>query len=569
MGTATALRQKVSGLLDFLEPEERQEIARLARRESRVDPVKRLLDPAFNDMLWYYEHSRIDTEIPGKLHARQMEILKSPAKHRWFFGGNQSGKTTAGAVDCVLLALGRHPWRQTWQAPVTIWASALTWELWEKILLPELLTWIPYNRILAAPEPHRHSTNRDILIRADNGRISRITGKAAEQGADKYQSARVHQVWLDEEHPEQVWNEMQPRLVRHGGSTLATLTPLKGLTYLYHRIYEPAKRGALDRKLHFVGHAGMADNPSISKDSIAAIKEELKHNPAQLEARLYGRFVKPSGLVLPFDEEKHRLPEAVTGRDLEQFVAMSSQFAAAVDFGIWRFAFLFAAADENGHLTIVEEVFSQRESLERRAQKIHDCLARFSLPAHMVPIVGDCANPQDILELNLAFERIGSPYRVAAVDAEKKIIRVGVERLENLMNRGALRFRRELGDGAVWYLGMNAATGGKPVEGSRLFWEMNNWRYPQTDDGKVQKDLPDDASADGADMMAALRYLVMSWWQRQAGAPKRRRNEDTHEIPEQLKRKRESAEIYTPSMVGPAADSRLPGWRMPRWGGES
>jgi phage terminase large subunit-like protein len=114
--------------------------------------------------------------------------------------------------------------------PFTGWASALTWELWEKILLPELLTWIPPWRIIDAPPPFKQSTKRDIVILADNGRESRITGKAAEQGADKYQSARVDKVWLDEEHPETVWDEMQPRLLRYGGTTLGTMTPLSAQT---------------------------------------------------------------------------------------------------------------------------------------------------------------------------------------------------------------------------------------------------------------------------------------------------------------------------------------------------
>jgi hypothetical protein len=61
--------------------------------------------------------------------------------------------------------------------------------------------------------PRMHSTKRDIVIFADNGTESLITGKAAQQGADQYQSARVHRVWLDEEHPEAVYDEMQPRLL--------------------------------------------------------------------------------------------------------------------------------------------------------------------------------------------------------------------------------------------------------------------------------------------------------------------------------------------------------------------
>jgi hypothetical protein len=65
--------------------------------------------------------------------------------------------------------------------------------------------------------------------------------------------------------------------------------------------------------------------------------------------------------------------------------------------------------------------------------------------------------------------------------------------------------------GKTWRLGMGAAKPGKPVEGSRLIWELGFWQYPKAEDGKVQKDEPDDATADGADSCDALRYLVMTW----------------------------------------------------------
>jgi phage terminase large subunit-like protein len=212
-------------------------------RSASADPLALLFDPGFTDVLWEYEHSRVDGLLPGELHPKQLEQLRSQARLRALFWGNQTGKTILGAVDVVMLALGRHPWRQFWQPPIVQWASALTWELWENILLPEVLTWIPRERILDAPEPFRHSTKRVIRLRADNGRESRITGKAAEQGPDRYQSARVHQVWLDEEHPESVFDELRPRLIRFGGGTLMTMTPLKGYSWVYSRIYDPWRLG--------------------------------------------------------------------------------------------------------------------------------------------------------------------------------------------------------------------------------------------------------------------------------------------------------------------------------------
>lgn len=471
------------------------------------DPLLRLLSEKWTETLWEYEHSRTDPFIPGNPHPKQWEVLRAPARHRWLFWGNQCGKTTIGAVDVALLALGRHPTHQKWAPPLNCWASALTWEMWETVLLPELLTWIPKDRIVDAPEPYAKSNKRTILVRADNGRISRIEGKSAEQGAAKYQSRRLHVFWLDEEHPEPVWDEVQPRLLRHGGITIATMTPLKGLTWVYERIYEPYKAGKTEQGAHFCSHAGLMDNPSIGKKEIADMTRELQNNPAMLQARLYGHFVRPQGMVLPFDT-KHF--EHLDDLSLTTLLARGKIYVG-IDFGLWRFAAVIGCADRAGRMHIVDELFSQRESLDTRAEALHNKLSALGAPKG-TPIWGDCANPQDIVELNNCLRRINSPYRVNGVAAENKVRKVGVERIENLMNRGAFFVRRGTNAGVTWFLGMNASKQGKPVEGSRWVWEARNWLYPKAEDGKIQKDEPDDASADGSDMMAATRYLVMSWW---------------------------------------------------------
>jgi phage terminase large subunit-like protein len=151
----------------------------------------------------------------------------------------------------------------------------------------------------AAAVPEGHA--RDIIIRADNGKLSRITGKAAEQGAERYQSARIHRVWLDEEHPEAVWDEMQPRLLRHGGDTLATMTPLKGYTWVHGRVYEPAQTGKVSPIAIGSRTRASKDNPSITPAALDELEQELKHNPSQLAARRDGMFVRPIGAVWPFD----------------------------------------------------------------------------------------------------------------------------------------------------------------------------------------------------------------------------------------------------------------------------
>lgn len=492
--------------------------------ETYVDPIARLLDPAFTETLWEYEASRTEERIPGQLHPKQREVFETLARHYWLFWGNQVGKTTTGAVTVVSACLGRHPvLNKLWKPPLTCWASALTWELWENILLPELLTWIPPDRLIDAPEPYKASTKRHILIRADDGSISRITGKAAEQGAGKYQSARVHIFWADEEHPQAVWDEAQPRLLRHGGVTLNTMTPLKGLSWVFHRIYEPWKKGQTRAGDHYVSHAGVADNPSIKPEEIAALERQFQHSPAQLAARKFGHFVRPSGLALNYDAEKHLMGEKESESDaVRELIGLGSLFAG-IDFGRWRFAFTLWAVDRDRVVHCVEEMFSQQEDLLVRARAMDDLLRAWDVPTTL-RIWGDAANPTDIAEINsrlreVAQEKGERPYVVVAVGMENKIRTASVERINDLLGRGALKFRRGLLGGKVWKLGLGAASDGYPIEGSRLLWELDNWKYPEPGADKAQKQDPDDNTADGADAIASMRYAIMSWWRAAAPTP--------------------------------------------------
>lgn len=261
---------------------------------------------------------------------------------------------------------------------------------------------------------------------------------------------------------------------------------------------------------YFISHAGIADNPGIPLDALEAMRREFRNNPSQLAAREHGLFVRPSGLVLPFDPDVH-----FEDLDVEQTIQLLKRcnLFGGIDFGEWRFAFVLFGVDSDKTPHLVEEYFSQREDLTTRAKAIIAILAKYGITRRF-GIFGDCASPQDIREINKGFREEKSIFRCTPVDAEKKIIKVGVTRLINLMSRRppAFRVRRTIGAGQVWFSGLGTSSAGIPVEGSRWAWEINNWLYPKNETEAEQKDVPDDNTADGADMMDATRYAIMSWW---------------------------------------------------------
>lgn len=277
----------------------------------------------------------------------------------------------------------------------------------------------------------------------------------------------------------------------------------------------------------------VANDPSIipgavSLEAIDRRKDLYAHIPAMYESRVRG--ISPSqatGVALGFVESDH-----LEHTSLPTVAKQKWPLFAGIDFGAWRFSFVLAASDRAKRLHILDEYFSQQETLTVRAKAIHELLTKYEAPSR-TPIWGDSANPQDIMELNAAFRKLGSPYVVRAVaktSAEGKSFRAAcVERLNDLLGRRALLFRRDIGKGHKWYKGASVASQGRIVKGSRLLWEIRNWRYPTRQEGRAQHQDADDDSADGADAIAALRYLVMSWWRSASFVPapeKTSRNRD-------------------------------------------
>jgi hypothetical protein len=97
-----------------------------------------------------------------------------------------------------------------------------------------------------------------------------------------------------------------------------------------------------------------------------------------------------------------------------------------------------------------------------------------------------------------------------------------------------------------------------------------------------QRDVPDDHSADGADMMAALRYLVMAWWFTAGEDDPEKNNEDKFhhedskpgggELPKELRR--DATDRPKKSIIGHAPPMShglrdvLPRFRVPHQYGD-
>lgn len=233
---------------------------------------------------------------------------------------------------------------------------------------------------------------------------------------------------------------------------------------------------------------------------------------------------KAEGVVLRFDAARHYVAPDLTSEQWVQLVRESKAFAG-IDFGAWRFGCTLWIVTGSGVVIRVAELFSQREGLALRARKIHELAIATGIKEpspKTLPIWGDAANPQDILEMNIAFKKgwidedtgrhIISKLRVVAVANENKARQVAVERINNALDQNLLMFRRGVYANMTWLYALNAGSEGTEKAGSRLEWEIDNWAVPLPKEGEAQDQNPDDDTADGADMIASMRYALMSHW---------------------------------------------------------
>lgn len=227
---------------------------------------------------------------------------------------------------------------------------------------------------------------------------------------------------------------------------------------------------------------------------------------------------RQDGLALTFDEAEH--VEDMTELEIRHLVSLGSAFGG-IDFGSWRFGFTAWAANEHGVVFRWGEMFSQREELKVRARAIHDLCERAGIVRgdrllQRFPMWGDAANPTDITEINARWKEMRSPLRVVAVAQGNKIRKTAVDRINDKFGESALRLVRipMVAEGyESWLLGYNATNPGEPMTELRSVWEIEHWSYPKLPEGDVDlKQDPDDKTADGGDMIASMRYALMSWW---------------------------------------------------------
>lgn len=240
-----------------------------------------------------------------KKHRKQLAFHRCKKRNRWVFGGNRSGKTECGAVECIWILRGIHPYRKN-RKDVFGWAVSLSAQVQRDVAQAKILKYLPKSWIedITMISGRRDSPAGGVIdqIKIKNvfGGISTLGFKSCDQGREKFQGSSLDFVWFDEEPPRDIYEECLMRVMDKRGDIFGTMTPLKGKTFIYNEIY-------LNRKHNpEIWHEFMTwqDNPYLPKKEIKLLESAL--DPSALDSRKFGKFSEGAGLVYPeFDESVH------------------------------------------------------------------------------------------------------------------------------------------------------------------------------------------------------------------------------------------------------------------------
>lgn len=299
-----------------------------------------------------------------KVHKKQLLFHKCPKRNRWVFGGNRSGKTECGAVEVVYLACGIHPYKKN--KLTEGWVVSLSRQVQRDVAQKKILHYLPEHYIekvvmLSGAQGSLESGVIDfIVVRSEVGGLSKIGFRTCDQGREKFQGASLDYVWFDEEPPYDIYQECRMRVLDKCGEIFGTMTPLKGLTWVYNQIYLNENN---DKEVWYE-QMEWADNPYLSKDEIENMTKNMSQD--EIESRRYGKFRASSGLVYPeFDENVNVI---------EPFdIPKEWQDTISIDPGLHNpLSAHFYCVDFDGNVYVVAEHYEAEKDVTYHANKIKE-----------------------------------------------------------------------------------------------------------------------------------------------------------------------------------------------------
>ena len=333
--------------------------------ELKAELIKKL-DDITKEIIRRKKNNNLKNYNTGKLiHNKQLDFHKCNKKNRWVFGGNRSGKTECGAVETVWLATGTHPFKEN-KKNISCWVVSLSSQVQRDVAQSKILYYLNPDLIVdivmsqGKKEAPYLGVIDTIIVKNAMGGTSKIGFKSCDHGREKFQGTSLDFVWFDEEPPFDVYLECKMRVLDKCGQIFGTMTPLKGLTWVYNEIYLNEKNSP-DVWCEFMS---WEDNPFLNKEEIESFSNSL--NQDELIARKYGNFSGFGGLVYSeFDESVHVIEPFTVPTDWYDLIS--------IDPGLNNpLSCHWYAVDYDGNVYVIAEHYEAKRDILYHSKKIKE-----------------------------------------------------------------------------------------------------------------------------------------------------------------------------------------------------
>jgi hypothetical protein len=266
-----------------------------------------------------------------KPHPTLVAYLKSRAFIRCIFKGNQGGGTQATAgYDAPLRILGLHPVAERnnlMDKPIRFVSKVVPEDKDDEDNQQYVCMRSVFGPMGAIVKniTARNKTMHIRNIRGYGPPVFKAEFMASTQELDAFMSVQRSAYYQDEEIEKNKWNESIKRLMKAGGDVSVSVTPVKGLDWMYDSLWCKAqlvvRSSTVCAKFGYPAvditgkRTGIEcfqwatdDNPGISKEAIDQIFENFDDADELAMAR-YGVFKQVSGRIYKsFDKRVHVLP---------------------------------------------------------------------------------------------------------------------------------------------------------------------------------------------------------------------------------------------------------------------
>lgn len=385
--------------------------------------IEREIENRKNDALANY-----NTRI---IHEKQMAFHRCAKRNRWVFGGNRSGKTECGAVESVWRARGIHPYREN-KDNVSGWVVSLSQQVQRDVAQAKILKYLSPRYISDVVMREGKHTSPEygiidyIVVKNVFGGLSRIGFKSCDQGREKFQGVSLDFVWFDEEPPKDIYDECRMRVFDRCGDIFGTMTPLKGLTWVYDEI-ELNCNGDPEVWCEYME---WKDNPYLDQSEVRAM-ESVVPKSEQLSRR-FGKFSSSEGLVYPeFDQSIHVIPPFSVPKEWYTNISIDPGLSNPTSCH-------FYAVDYDGVIYVIDEHFEAGQNVDYHVRKIFEIANRLGWQkdskGRLHALIDSAANQRTLAAEKSVAELFSEKGVLVNTDVNKDLYS-GIQRIKSLFEQ--------------------------------------------------------------------------------------------------------------------------------------